>query len=270
MLPTLIPGGDQLVMMISVHPRFVLLPDLSNLAANGYNSDGAETANFTSPTSVFVVYFSESTGRIVVTATEQTTLKYFAMKSIWPPSSYFVSSLPSEKWGSDACFTIGNSQDICLFHISDTVTAVAGQFDSQTDFDLLYYQYSGEVSAAYTGSGTFSDSSSYYTAFRWHSNSVTPSVSMSIQLSSHSSSLPCRRSRGSRTSFEPIILVDEEPNLDPAVPAIPASKPAVVWNALSCLAGVALLVVGAICLSKHSAAHERQEALRRILDRERF
>jgi hypothetical protein len=172
------------------------------------------------------------------------------------------------------------------------VTSVSGDFDTETNFDLLYYQYSASGTAAYTGSGTISDSSNRYTAFRWHSNSVSPSVSVSVQLSSPSSSLPSRRSAGSGTSSAPIILLDEERG--PAASGKLGSPLAVVGIVIGCFLGVALLVVGAVCLHKwlfregnvrrrrsldeplalddqsgSGAAQERREALKLIRDKQR-
>jgi hypothetical protein len=224
---------------------------MSNLMMTIYNSHNVEVDNFSSGTSVFVVYFSESGGRIVFKATAPITLVYFSMKSLWQCWNYFVNSSLRERWGSGDNFTIGNSQDICLFYISKNVATVSGEYDTQIDFDVLNYEYSDARTSSYTGSGSFSAVSNYYTAFRWHSNLVTPSVSISVQLSSPSSLLSSRSSVGAGTSSEPIILMDDEPGGAAfGEPGRGMSKWAVAGIAASGLVAVALVAAAVVKLAR--------------------
>jgi hypothetical protein len=163
--------GDELVMTISMHPMFVILPALSSLMATVYDSTGDETATFSSPTNVFAVYFSESNGSIVFSATAQTILKYFAVKLSFGCPVYFLSSSPNEMWSASRTkgkFTLDNLQDVCLIHVSDNITSAAGAYDIEMNFDFLYYQYSGSTSTNqfYTGMGSFDERSDGFTVFR--------------------------------------------------------------------------------------------------------
>jgi hypothetical protein len=98
--------------------------------------------------------------------------------------------------------------------------------------------------------GSFSDVANRYTAFRWHSNSVTPLLWISVHLSSPWSLLPSRQCAGSEPSSEPIILLDEEPGS--AGSGEPSSRSALTGIAIGCVAGVSLFLLGAIALSKRS------------------
>jgi hypothetical protein len=89
-------NGSQIMMTISTHPMFVILPVLSALMATFHNSAGDETGIFSDPTHVFAVYFSQSNSSIAFTATTQTALKYFAIKPPFACPVYFMSSSPSE------------------------------------------------------------------------------------------------------------------------------------------------------------------------------
>jgi hypothetical protein len=198
-------------MSISSFPVFVTFPAITDLSVTVFGSDGVEVGRFASPSTIFAVYFSEAGGEIVFTANAATTLGYVAAKSSWGCATYFVSSSPSEKWSASQTkgnFTIGNSQDICLLHVSDAVTEVSGYYETQEDVDRLYYQYSGSTATGqfYTGTGTVSGSSSYLTFFRWSSDDDGLSRSFGVQLSSPLSSFPYRVAVVSGTSAAPILL----------------------------------------------------------------
>jgi hypothetical protein len=211
----LLSDGQQLILTVARYPLFLVLPSIADLAATVYNSSGYQSGSFSTPTKVFAVYFSEGIGKIVFTAAAPTILKYFAVVSTFPCASYFVSSSPNEQWGASQTkgnFTLGHSQNICLFHVSDNVTNVAGVYDTEFEFDYLYYQYSGSNSTVefYTGSGSFSSSSRYFTVFYWSSDEYTPSTSFDVRLSSPLSSLPYRRGHGSGRSAFPILMEYQE------------------------------------------------------------
>jgi hypothetical protein len=69
---------------------------------------------------------------------------------------YLVSSSSLERWCSGANFTIGAFQDISILYVSDNVAAVSGEYDTQTDFDIVFYQHSGGTTGPHTGPGVFS------------------------------------------------------------------------------------------------------------------
>jgi hypothetical protein len=197
------------MLTVNTFPIFVLLPTSSATAATAYDASGSEVRNVSS--SVLAVYFSLAGGRLVFTANEPTTLDYVAVKSSWKCASYFVSSSPHEQWSASKTkgnFSLDNNQDVCLFHVANSVTEVAGSYDVEMSFDFLYYQYSGSASLAhfYTGTGIFSDVSDRITVFRWSSDAETVSNSFAVQLSSSASSFPYRNSKGSGTSLAPILL----------------------------------------------------------------
>jgi hypothetical protein len=236
-------NGNQLTMNISTHPMFVILPALSNLMARVYDSTGDETVSFSTPTNVLAVYFSQSNGRIVFTATGQTTLKYFAIKPPFDCAVYFVSSSPNEIWGagrSDGNFTIRGWQDVCLLHVSDNATDVAVKYNTQEDIDFLDFEYSGTRSGNYTGSGSVSDSANYFSAFRWHQGPHGKSTSFSVRLSSPRSSLPSRTASGSGTAPSAILL-------EAVVPTPPTAVPGRSSGGLSG-GSVAAIVVGCVAL----------------------
>jgi hypothetical protein len=106
----LAPAGV-LVMTVSEYPMVVILPEVSNLSVAVFDSAGTQTANFTSPTTVFAVYFNDSVGQIFFTATSFTTLTYFAIKPPFPCPSFYVSSAPIDTWSASQAtgnFTLGN------------------------------------------------------------------------------------------------------------------------------------------------------------------
>jgi hypothetical protein len=200
------------MLMINAFPIFLVLPTSSATAAAAYDASGLEVGNVSS--SVLAVYFSLAGGGLVFTANKPTVLDYVAIKSSWKCAGYFVSTSPYEQWSASKTkgnFSLDNNQDICLFHVANNITEVAGSYDIEMSFDFLYYQYSGSASVAhfYTGTGIFSDVSDRITVFRWSSDANTVSKSFAVQLSSSSSSFPYRNSRGSGTSLAPILLTAE-------------------------------------------------------------
>jgi hypothetical protein len=44
----------------------------------------------------------------------------------------------------DGNFLIGNSHDPCVFHVSESVTAVRGNYRTGLGHDALYYEYFAE------------------------------------------------------------------------------------------------------------------------------
>jgi hypothetical protein len=42
-----------------------------------------------------------------------------------------------------ACATLDVGHPICLFHVSDNVTTISGDYDTKLGRDALYYEYSG-------------------------------------------------------------------------------------------------------------------------------
>jgi hypothetical protein len=206
-------------MTIAELPLLLILPDFRCLTVTVYDSSHTETATFSGPTTIFAIYFSLSPGSIGFKATAPTSLTYFAIKSSWLCSTYYLSSSPTEVWSgarSGGTFSIDNLQDICLFHISGSTTAVTTYYDTERGFDFLDYEYSARTSGGYTGSGSISNSSLDYTAFQWHSNSETVSLFISVNRSSLTSSLPDRRSVGNRTSSIPMILRSQDKTLSPS------------------------------------------------------
>jgi hypothetical protein len=130
---------------------------------------------------------------------------------------YFVSSSPSERWSASqkkGNFTIGNSQSICMFHVSDIVTHVSGVFDTELGFDYLYHQYSGSTLArqGYSGIGSFAEDSVGLTAFQWSSDDDGLSNSFAVEFDSPLSSLPRRLGHGSGDSAEPILVSSDAQN----------------------------------------------------------
>jgi hypothetical protein len=152
---------------------------------------------------------------------------------------------------------IDNSQNICLLHISDNVTVVTGNYNIETGFDYLYYQYSS-VSNYYTGAGSIAATSNYFTSFCWSSDATGPSKSISIQLASALSTLPYRRSIGSQTSFSPILLSDEATSGSPS-PSHAGGEGAVMSGAaiagiaISCVVGVGLIATGCFVIGRSAS-----------------
>jgi hypothetical protein len=207
-------------MNISAQPVFVILPDLGHFLGTVYDSTGRETASFRGLTAVFAVYFSQSNGSIVLTATERAALRYFAVKPTFDCPNYVLSSSPSETWNASQTggnFTLGGSQVIYLLHVSDSVTLVTAEYDIVPDWDFLEYDYSGGRSGSYTALDEASNWLDYITTFRWHANGGERSLRFSVELSSAGSSLPYRRSVGSGTSPWPVILS--------VAPVSPAASP---------------------------------------------
>jgi hypothetical protein len=203
-------------MDVTVYPVFIILPDLTGLSVTVGDGTNSGVANFSGPTSVFAVYFSLSPGSISFSARAPTTLKHFSFRVSWQCPVYYLSSSPQEQWSAGRTkgnFSIGNSQDVCLFHVSDTATDVAGFVDTESGYDRLYFQYSGSAALQfYTGQArTFTAVSNQATVFRWASDDTSPSNSFLVELSSPLSSLPCRRAVGKGTSSVPIILEDYTP-----------------------------------------------------------
>jgi hypothetical protein len=207
-------------MNVSGYPMFVILPDIANLSGTVYRIDGVATNNISSETSFVAIFFSELPGSIVFRSHVSTIMRYFvfAYPMDWICFEYYVSTSRNERWcgcASGCNVTIGHSQDICLFHVSDNMTAISGDYDTELGRDALYYEYSGFSSSStarsdyYIGSGTFSTSANYFSAFRWHSNPSYLSTSFSVQLSSPSSTLPSRVCSGVGTSLDPIIMTSE-------------------------------------------------------------
>jgi hypothetical protein len=252
--------------MISEHPMFVIMPELLRLSTVVYDADGDVGSNFSSPTNVFAVYFSESKGSFVSKARDQTNLQYFAVKRYFPCSVYFMSSSRDEKWSASEAkgnSTIGNSQDVCLLHVSDNVTSVAGVFDTESGFDYLYDHSSGSTSTLrfYTGSGFFSESSDHFPVFRWNSDDQKLSNSFSVQLSSPLSSLSSRQCSGSGTSASPIILETAVMDLVGTESRTPGwetgdegaqklSQSAIAGIVFGCLALTTITVIGAMLLRR--------------------
>jgi hypothetical protein len=192
---------------------FVILPRLSNLSAVVSNA-GA----FSSPTTVLAVYFSRAIGNILFTASAPTVLSYFAIWTPWNCTTYLLSTAPQETWRSGDNFTTNRWQDACLFHVSDNVTHVAGDYNTGANRAALSYEYfrwPGTTSGSYVGRGSISDVSTYCTAFCWHSEDEWQAL-ISISLSSPLSSLPYRQCSGGKTSLDPIIL-NAEPAKTPRV-----------------------------------------------------
>jgi K+-transporting ATPase c subunit len=222
-------------------------------------------------------------------------LEYFTIRSSFSCARCFVSSSPFERWSAteaDGNFTIGGSEDVCLFHVSDALTTVTGSYNIGESFDRLYYQHSGlqSTTQSYTGSGTISDMSEYLTVFYWHSEADTAAKSITVHLSSSLLSLPRRRCEGSGTGPDPIILYDGNSDASGKPPSAGTWLPV----AADCLAGAIVLVTAAV-LSRRCMAlrqvdprkgvkgpldledqsgsgrdYEHQAALRFSRDRERF
>jgi hypothetical protein len=282
---------------------FVILPVMSNLSVVVYDSNNKQTDSITARTSVLAVYFSLSNGHLIFTATATTTLEYFSILPPWNCSIYYLSTSPIETWSptqTEGNFTIDNSQNICLFHISDNLTVVTVNYNIEKGFDSLYYQYSS-ASGHYTGAGIVADTSNYFTSFCWSSDATDPSKLIWIQMESLLSTLPSRRSIGSQTSFSPILLSDEtmsgSPSPGSAVGDGGGMSAAVIAGiAIGCVVGVGVGVIAIGCfviarcgsgrpLYKRSALDgafslqdqsdsgpldEKGVALRRLRDRERF
>jgi hypothetical protein len=85
--------------------------------------------------------------------------------------------------------TIKNSQKHCLFHISDSPTAVSVNYSTEDGYDILYFE-NGDEETLLTGSGTFSSTSSFSTRLSWISDATTLSESFSVSFSSPKSTLP--------------------------------------------------------------------------------
>jgi hypothetical protein len=219
----LAPAGE-VVMTVSEYPMVVILPEVSSLSVTVFDSAMKQTANFSSPADVFAVCFHDSVGQIFFTSTSFTTLPYFAIKPPFSCPSFYVSSAPIETWSASQTtgnFTIGNNQDICLFHVSDSVTNISGAYDAGPNSNFLEYAYSGSPlrTGNYTGNGVISDSSKSVTTFRWLSGQSNVSTSFSIRLSSPFSLLPYREGQGSITAAGPVIVMGRVP--DPApIPVI--------------------------------------------------
>jgi hypothetical protein len=92
---------------------------------------------------------------------------------------------------------------------------VTGVYDTEIAFDYLYGQYSGSNSTiqSYTGKGSFSSSSQYFTVFYWTSNEDTPSKSFAVHLSSPLSSLSYHSGHSSGGSAFPILMEYQENTL---------------------------------------------------------
>jgi hypothetical protein len=235
---------------------FVILPVISNLSVAIYDSNNKQTDSFAAPTSVLAVYFSLSIGHLLFTATAATTLNYFTIRPPWNCSIYFLSTSPFETWRAtqtDGNFTIGNSQNISLFHISDNVTFVTGNYNIERGFDSLYYQYSS-ASSYYTGAGIIAAISDYFTSFCWSSDAIGASKSILIQLASAFSTLPYRRSIVSQTSFSPILLCDEatsgSPSPSDAGEGARMSVAAIAGIAVGCVVGVGLIATGCVVIAR--------------------
>jgi hypothetical protein len=208
-------AGGQVVMIIASWPVFVIFPVMHDLCATVYDSSGGETDSFQTPTTAFAVYFYESGGRVVFTATQETILQFFTYKlqDRWTNvcRNYYLSSAPHEMWKANQTggnFTLGNSQDICLFHVSDNVTTVEASFDTQSNRDYLDVEYSGsaDTSLSYSGIDNISESSTHFTAIRWSSDASNLSTLISIELSSPFSSFPYCECNGSVGSEDPTVL----------------------------------------------------------------
>jgi hypothetical protein len=260
-------SGEQRVMTISTYPVFVIFPALSNLSATVYDSNDTESGHFSAAAAVFL---SESTGRIAFVASVPTTFAYFSIRPPWNCPDYYLSSAPFETWTADqggGNFTIENSQDVCLFHVSDNQTVATGTYNMETNFDLLYHQYSNSGSADqfYTGYGSFSDDANYFTMFRWHSDAAIPSKSIAIRLASPLSSLPYRQWQGSGTSPWPIILEEESPTPGDGSSSSKPSASTIVGIVIGCLVGVGLLCVAIL---QYTRMKRPRDALREPLELE--
>jgi hypothetical protein len=137
------PDGpdDEIVMNVSGHPIFVILPETAKLFGIVYNIDGVAIGSVTSDTSVLVVFFSESPGSLVLRLNGSVMLRYFgfAYPGDWKCFKYYVSTSMNERWCGSASgcnVTIGNSQDTCLFHVSDNVTAISGDYYTELGHDV--------------------------------------------------------------------------------------------------------------------------------------
>jgi hypothetical protein len=226
----LLGADDEVVMAVSEPPIFVILPELVDVEAIVYDYAGTPRGRFSSPTAVF---FSEMGGRISFRALNATTLRYFVVRTYVQCARYWVSSAPIERWGASRTggnFTIGDSQDNCLFHISDNSTDVTGAYHTEYMFDFLFYQYSGSASTVqfYTGNGTIAATSDYVTAFRWASDSGEVSQSFEVRLTSNLSSLPYSGCQAQGTAPAPILLPFEDeiapaPTVSPVLEVGPTS-----------------------------------------------
>jgi hypothetical protein len=159
--------------------------------------------------------FSIVGGKVTFRALVAHTLTFYVVTTEWPCLSYFVSLAPRDHWLAnprEGNFTIGDSQEICLFHFSDRVTNVTGEYDTEEGFDFLNYRYWDSTNSSrekyYTGKGTFTDSSQYLTAYHWHSNAKSKSGSFSVELISRGSTLPGYRSGDSPGSSDGPVLMD--------------------------------------------------------------
>jgi hypothetical protein len=234
-------SGEQLVLMISSFPIFVILPAMSSLTATVHDSDDVQVASTTSP---FAVYCSQSTGRLAFTATARVTLTFFAVRPLWACATYFLSSSPRETWRSGANLTLGQSQDIWLFHVSESVTAVSIEYDTEQDFDFLTYKFSGAAPINCTGLGSAAGASDFYTEFLWHSDATNVSRLVDVQLVSAESSLPDWRAAGSGVSRQPVVL------------GLPGSakgaSSAAAGIAVGCVVAVALIVAAVVVIRRRS------------------
>jgi hypothetical protein len=193
-----------------------MFPLLSDVSAAVYNAADVQTALITAPTNVLAVYFSLSGGRLVITAHAETTVDLYSVAHPWTCHQYFLSSAPLERWSAsqdEGNFTLGHSQDVCLFHIADGLTRISGSYDTEASFDRLFYQYSGSSSTAqsYTGKGTIADFAQNFAVFRWFSDAGTLSSSFAITLTAQTLTLPYRRAVGFGTAPDPFLITDAMP-----------------------------------------------------------
>jgi hypothetical protein len=94
----LLSVGQSLTVKVVLHPIFAVFPNMTDLSASVYDSDGGLAGRFTIPTFVFAVYFSLAGGQIVFAAKAKTMLAHVTAFTSWICRSYVVSSSPNERW----------------------------------------------------------------------------------------------------------------------------------------------------------------------------
>lgn len=254
-------AGQEIEVLISSAPNFVILPSVHNLTATVFDSWGRSAGLLSSGD--FGVFFS-SVGRIVLLAAGRTNVSYFSVTAPFECTEYFLSTSPMEMWGSDQNFTIGHSQNICLVHISDSTTNVAVTYETEPNFDQLFYEYSGGTAVgSYSGDGRSAAVSNMFTVFRWHTDKATLSKSIEIELSSPESSLAARRSHAQGSG--PVILVDTPPKSPAPTDGGGAMPVAIVAGAV--VGGLVLIVAcsAMLCVCVMRRRREKRRVLPRPL-----
>lgn len=197
--------GVMVELEILAAPMIVAIPRRENATVSARSS---EKVVLDESQGDFGFYFKSAPGSVTIEALDDALIDYFAIPSNPMCKVFVVSTFKSEQVvgsGTTAVFsgdmTVNLDQHVCLYHISDTVTAVSGLLNTVMYDCIEVLRDELEHGDVYMGGqGNFSATRFYYAGVEWWAGFGGQTKGFTITFESPGSSLPAWRGTNVSTS----------------------------------------------------------------------